>query len=107
MKIGKGSPKIGGSLSRRARERISRTQVMPNVSAAKTAYCLASKSPFSTCREAATGGKCRFFCKLGFHGAFSKTRQNPLHSLIEKTPESRFPKKERARSALTVFSSLF
>jgi len=26
---------------------------------------------------------------------------------VEKTPESRFPKKERARSALTVFSSLF
>jgi hypothetical protein len=47
-----------------------------------------------------------FFCTLGFHGAFSKTRQNPLHSLIEKTPESAFLKKKE-QGRLSLFFPLF
>jgi hypothetical protein len=38
---------------------------------------------------------------LGFTGGVGEFLE------VEKTPETRFPKKERARSALTVFFSLF
>jgi pimeloyl-ACP methyl ester carboxylesterase len=39
--------------------------------------------------------------RVGFTGGVGEFLE------VEKTPETRFPKKERARSALTVFSSLF